>query len=85
MFLSSEWFEGTREMLLRECTKTNTIPGMTAVDGILQFGGGLILYTIPQELATTAVILSAVNLVGGFLATHKILELFRKKDAPLEC
>ncbi len=32
-----------------------------------------------------AVTLSAVNLVGGFLVTHKMLELFRMKDIPPEC
>ena len=63
---------------------TNTILGMTKVDRILQLGDELLSYTIPQALATIAVTLSTVNLVGGFLVTHKMLEMFRKKDIPPE-
>ena len=53
---------------------------MTAVDGMLQLGDGLLPYTIAQALATMAVTLNIVNLVGGFIVTHKMFELFRKKD-----
>ena len=63
---------------------TNTISGMTAVGGMLQLGGRLLPYTTPQILATTAVTLSAINLIGGFLVTHKILEMFRMKDTSPE-
>ena len=62
---------------------TNIISGMTEVGGILKLGSELIPYAIPQTLAT-AVTLGAVNLVGGILVTHKMLELFRKKDSSLE-
>lgn len=45
---------------------------MTIVGGMLQLGGGLLPGTVPQLLATGAVGLSAVNLAGGFIVTHKV-------------
>jgi len=63
---------------------TNAISGMTIVGGMLQLGGGLIPRTGPQILGAAAVALSSVNLAGGFLVTHKMLELFRRKDDPVE-
>eukprot|EP00457_Paulinella_chromatophora_P001025 gb/GEZN01001027.1/.p1 GENE.gb/GEZN01001027.1/~~gb/GEZN01001027.1/.p1 ORF type:complete len:1044 (-),score=166.48 gb/GEZN01001027.1/:264-3140(-) len=63
---------------------TNAISGMTILGGMLQLGGGVLPVTVPQYLATTAVSLSAVNLVGGFLVTKKMLDLFRRPDDPPE-
>lgn len=63
---------------------TNAISGMTIVGGMLQLGGGFLPHTIPQTLAVGAVGLSAVNLSGGFLVTHKMLQMFRRKDDPPE-
>lgn len=40
--------------------------------------------TVAQSLATTAVSLSAVNLVGGFVVTGKMLDMFRRPDDPPE-
>jgi len=63
---------------------TNAISGLTVLGGMLQLGGGVMPHTIPQGLATTAVGLSAVNLVGGFLITKKMLDMFRRPDDPAE-
>ena len=63
---------------------TNAISGMTVVGGMLQLGGGVMPHSMPQTLAATAVCLSSVNLVGGFLATKKMLDLFRRDDDPPE-
>ncbi len=52
---------------------------MIEVDGMLQLGDGLLLRTIPRELATIAVTLNAVNLVGGFLVTHKMLKMSERR------
>ena len=38
-----------------------------------------------STVATITVTLIVVNLVGGFLVTHKMLEMFRKKDSSPEC
>lgn len=62
---------------------TNAISGMTILGGMTQLSG-----TVPatgaQALAASAVGLSAINLVGGFIITKKMLDLFRRKDDPPE-
>ena len=63
---------------------TNAISGMTIVGGMLQLGGGFSPETVPQYLAAGAVSLSAVNLVGGFLVTQKMLDMFRRPTDPEE-
>jgi NAD(P) transhydrogenase len=62
---------------------TNAISGMTMVGGMLQLSGK-VPSTMPQMLAVTAVSLSAINLVGGFIITKKMLDLFRRPDDPPE-
>lgn len=39
---------------------------------------------MPHWLAAGAVSMSAVNLVGGFLVTQKMLDMFRRPDDPEE-
>jgi hypothetical protein len=51
---------------------------------MLQLGGGIVPYSVPQALATTAVALSAVNISGGFLVTNKMLDMFRRPTDPPE-
>ena len=63
---------------------TNAISGLTVLGGMLQLGGGVVPHTGPQALATGAVALSSVNLVGGFLITKKMLDMFRRPDDPPE-
>jgi len=63
---------------------TNAISGMTIVGGMLQLNGGLFPHNTPQVLATSAVVLSAVNLSGGFIITKKMLDLFRRPNDPPE-
>jgi NAD(P) transhydrogenase subunit alpha len=38
--------------------------------------GGAVLATV---LGTVAVALATINVVGGFLVTHRMLKMFRKK------
>jgi len=63
---------------------TNAISGMTIVGGMMQLGGGLVPHSIPQALAAGAVMLSAVNLVGGTIVTKKMLDMFRRPTDPVE-
>lgn len=58
---------------------TNAISGMTIVGGLLQLGT-----TTPLPLATSAIALSSVNLVGGFIVTKKMLDMFRRAADPPE-
>jgi len=63
---------------------TNAISGMTIVGGMLQLGGGIMPTTTAQVLAASAVSLSSINLVGGFIVTKKMLDMFRRPDDPPE-
>lgn len=56
---------------------TNAISGIILVGAMLAAGtatGGL-----AQISGTVAVTLAAINVFGGFLVTHRMLEMYRKK------
>ncbi len=56
---------------------SNAISGITLVGAILAAGhGGGVLVPI---LGTLAVVLATINVVGGFLVTHRMLGMFRRK------
>jgi NAD(P) transhydrogenase subunit alpha len=56
---------------------SNAISGITVVGAILAASHGEgVFVTI---LGTLAVALATVNVVGGFLVTNRMLEMFRKK------
>lgn len=63
---------------------TNAISGMTAAGGLLILGGGYFPNSIPSFLAAIAVLISSFNIGGGFVVTHKMLEMFRRKGDPEE-
>ena len=55
---------------------TNAISGIILVGGMLKIGGPL---TSPATvLAAAAVLLSTINIAGGFLVTSRMLKMFRK-------
>jgi NAD(P) transhydrogenase subunit alpha len=57
---------------------TNAIHGIVIVGAILVAGvGGDGLAT---ELGLIAVVFGAINVVGGFLVTDRMLHMFRRKD-----
>jgi NAD(P) transhydrogenase subunit alpha len=55
---------------------TNAISGIILLGGILHVGAELDLKTI---LALVAVLVASINIVGGFLVTHKMLRMFQKE------
>jgi NAD(P) transhydrogenase len=61
---------------------TNAISGITAVGGLLILGGGYLPSTFPQVLAATAVLLSSINVAGGFIITKRMLDMFKRKTDP---
>ena len=63
---------------------TNAISGITAVGGLLIMGGGYFPSTFPQALASLAVLISSVNIAGGFLVTKRMLDMFKRKTDPEE-
>ncbi|CAM6006376.1 unnamed protein product [Sphagnum balticum] len=63
---------------------TNAISGITAVGGLLILGGGYFPGSFPQALASLAVIISSVNIAGGFVVTKRMLDMFKRKTDPEE-
>ena len=61
---------------------TNAISGITAVGGLLIMGGGFFPLSFAQLLASLAVLLSSVNIAGGFLVTKRMLDMFKRKTDP---
>jgi H+-translocating NAD(P) transhydrogenase len=59
---------------------TNAISGMTAAGGLMLVGGGLVPHSSSQFLGATAVLISSVNISGGFLVTKKMLDMFKRPD-----
>lgn len=56
----------------------NAISGITVVGAILATGAGD--GVLARSLGVAAVALAAVNVVGGFLVTHRMLQMFARKD-----
>jgi len=62
---------------------TNAISGMTAAGGLMLVGGGVVPHNTAQALGAAAVLISSVNIVGGFMVTTKMLDMFKRPtDAP---
>lgn len=63
---------------------TPLMSGSNAISGITLIGALIAVGAETTALATllgfVAVVFAAVNVVGGFLVTHRMLGMFRKKD-----
>jgi NAD(P) transhydrogenase subunit alpha len=57
---------------------SNAVSGITVVGALMAAGAGE--GTLSAILGFVAVTLATVNVVGGFLVSHRMLEMFRKKD-----
>lgn len=62
---------------------TPLMSGANAIHGIILVGAILVGFqaegALELTLATLAVVLSAINLVGGFVVTDRMLEMFKPK------
>jgi NAD(P) transhydrogenase subunit alpha len=62
---------------------TPLMSGSNAISGITIVGAILISHTqnpmLAKGLGMFAVIFASINVVGGFLVTHRMLDMFRKK------
>ncbi len=56
---------------------SNAISGITIVGAILS--AGTQHTTLTTLLGFFAVVFATINVVGGFLVTHRMLEMFRRK------
>ena len=57
---------------------SNAISGITLVGALLSAGLGQSI-TLTTALGFLAVVMATINVVGGFMVTHRMLEMFRKK------
>jgi len=57
---------------------SNAISGITLIGALLSAGVKATLLT--TVLGFIAVVFATINVVGGFLVTHRMLAMFRKKE-----
>jgi len=57
---------------------SNAISGITIIGAILAVGSGQETLTI--TLGFIALVAATINVVGGFLVTHRMLKKFRRKE-----
>ncbi len=56
---------------------SNAISGITIVGAIIS--AGTQYTTLTTVLGVTAIVVATINAVGGFLVTHRMLAMFKKK------
>lgn len=56
---------------------SNAISGITLIGAVLSAGSQHT--TLTTILGVTAVVLATINVVGGFMVTHRMLRMFRRK------
>ena len=61
---------------------TNAIHGIVVLGGILLLVEGLADGTLNKILLVIAVAFGTINVVGGFLVTDRMLEMFKSKPEP---
>jgi len=63
---------------------TPLMSGSNAISGITLIGALVITRVAPgwwaQVFAFLAIVFATINVVGGFLVTHRMLGMFRRKD-----
>ncbi len=57
---------------------SNAISGITLIGAIISAGSQNT--TLTTILGLAAVVFATINVVGGFMVTHRMLKMFRKKD-----
>ena len=62
---------------------TNAIHGIVIVGAMLVAGMGH-KDTLTLVIGLIAVVLASANVVGGFVVTDRMLEMFKKREAPRE-
>ena len=67
---------------------TPLMSGMNAIHGIVVLGGLVLLATYPglgfgtQLILFVALVFGVVNVIGGFVVTDRMLEMFKAKPKP---
>ncbi len=60
---------------------TNAIHGIVVLGGVLVLGLSEDLSALNKTLLVIAIIFGTINVVGGFLVTDRMLEMFKSKPA----
>ena len=63
---------------------TNAIHGIVVLGGIIVLGLGEDLSALDKGLLVIAIIFGTINVVGGFLVTDRMLEMFKSTPAPVK-
>ena len=58
---------------------SNAISGITLIGALIS--AGTQHTTLTTYLGLAAVIFATINVVGGFLVTHRMLRMFKKRDS----
>ena len=65
---------------------TPLMSGTNAIRGIVVLGGLLLMHeshgVLEKVLLVISVAFGTINVIGGFLVTDRMLEMFKKKDPP---
>jgi NAD(P) transhydrogenase subunit alpha len=56
---------------------SNAISGITIIGALIL--AGTVDHPLVKAMAFVAVIFASINVVGGFLVTHRMLKMFRRK------
>jgi len=56
----------------------NAISGITLIGSVVAAGSGTT--TLASVLGFAAVVMATINVVGGYLVTHRMLGKFRRRD-----
>jgi proton-translocating NAD(P)+ transhydrogenase subunit alpha len=59
---------------------TNAIHGIVVLGGILLLATGVAQGPLSKALCTIAVVFGTINVVGGFLVTDRMLEMFKPRS-----
>ena len=58
---------------------SNAISGITIVGAIVATGSGGESGVLVQLLGFIAIVLATINVIGGFLVTHRMLSMFKRR------
>ena len=61
---------------------TNAIHGIVVLGGLIVLGTGVDLNAFTKFILVIAVAFGTINVIGGFLVTDRMLEMFKTKPAP---
>ena len=58
---------------------SNAISGVTIIGAVLSAGSDKLPPTLTTILGVSAVVFATINVVGGFLVTNRMLQMFKRK------